>query len=83
MAEQFRVNRTFGNGPTVDRNIRTVLPPTKLMNYLRKTFLSDTTFTRNQYRQVRRSHLHSHINGPIQAFTVSDNAEPQFHILYF
>ena len=51
MAEQFRVDRPFGDRSTVDSDILSVLPPAILMNNLWKTLLSDTAFSRNQHGQ--------------------------------
>ena len=82
MTKQFGINRTFRNSATVDSNIRSVLPPAKLMDYLRKAFLTDSTFSRHQHGQVCRSHLNSHINGTVQSFTIAYDAKTKFYILY-
>ena len=82
MPEKFRINRALRNGSTVYRNIRSVFSPAKLMDYLRKAFLTDSTFSRHQHGQVCRSHLNSHINGTVQPFTIAYDAKTKFYILY-
>ena len=83
MAEQLGINGSFRNSTTVNGNVRSVFATTELMNNLRKTFLTDTTFPRDKYGQIRRCHLHGYINGPVQFFGVTDNAKPELHTLYF
>ena len=68
MSEQFGINRTFRNSATVDSNILSVLPPAILMNNLRKTFFSDSTFSGNQHRQIGRSYLNGNIYVAIDVF---------------
>ena len=82
MTKQLGINRTLRNRSTVHRNTRPKLPPAKLMDYLRKAFLTDSTFSRHQHGQVCRSHLNSHINGTVQSFTIANDAKTKFYILY-
>ena len=82
MTKQFGIDRTLWNRSTVYRNIRSVFSPAKLMDYLRKAFLTDSTFSRHQHGQVCRSHLNSHINGTVQSFTIAYDAKTKFYILY-
>ena len=76
MSEEFRVYRTFRYGSTVHCYIRPVLSSAELVNYLREAFLTDSTFTRHKHRQIRRCHLHSYINSPVKAFSVTYYAKP-------
>ena len=78
MSEQFGINRTFRNSATVDSNILSVLPPAILMNNLRKTFFSDSTFSGNQHRQIGRSYLNGNIYGARQCFSISNNTKRCF-----
>ncbi len=82
MPEQFGINRTLRNSTTVDSNILSVLPPAILMNNLRKTFFSDSTFSGNQHRQIGRSYLNGNIYGARQCFGITYNTETLFHLLY-
>ena len=82
MAEQFRVDRPFGDRSTVDSDILSVLPPAVLMNDLRKTFLSNSAFSGNQHRQIGRSYLNGNIYGAQQCLGISDNTETLLHLLY-
>ena len=83
MAEKFRINGTFRNRSAVDGNVRPVLPAAKLVDDLRKTFLTNTALSRHQYGKVGRSHLHGYIYRAVQSLGIADDAEPQLHALYF
>ena len=83
MPKKLRINGSFRNGTTVYSNILTVLATTILVYNLWKTFLSHATLSGNQYRQVRRCHLHGYIYTTHQGFIVSNNAKAQLDLLYF
>ena len=75
MTEQFRINGSFGNGTAVHSNVLSMLPPAVLVNDLRETLLTHTAFASNQYRQVGRSHLNSHIYRTHQYIIVTYDAK--------
>lgn len=53
----------------------TMLTPTVLVNDLGKTFLTHTTFSGYQYRQIGRRHLYSNVYRTHQCFIVANDAE--------
>ena len=83
MAEQFRINRSFGDSPAVYSDILSVLSAAVLMDNLRKTLLTHTTLSGNQHRQISRSYLNGDINSTHQSLVIANNTKTQFYLLYF
>ena len=75
MTEEFRINRTFGNGATVYGNVLSMLSPAVLVDYLREALLTHTTLSGNQHRQVGRGYLNGNINGTHQCLVIADDAK--------
>ena len=82
MTKQFRVDRSLRDSATVDGNVLSMLTQAILMDDLREILLTHTTFSRDEHRQIGRSHLQGDINGPIQTGMITDDAKTLFDELY-
>ena len=83
MAEQFGIDRSFGNGATVDGNIAGMLARTVGMDDFREKLLARTALAGYEHRQVYGSHLNGPVDSRDQSRRVADNAEPHLGLLYF
>ena len=81
MSEQLGIDGSFRYSTTVYGYIRSVLTTAKLMNNLRKAFLTYSTFSSHKYRQVCRSNLSGYVYRPVQVLRIADNPKSEFYCL--
>ena len=82
MSEQFGIDRSFGDGTTVDSNVLSMLARTVLVNNLRKVFLTDATLAGNQHGEIGGRNLKRYVNRPVERRTIADDAKSLFDLLY-
>lgn len=82
MPEQLGVDRSFGDGTTIDRNVLSMFARTVLMNDLRKILLSDPALAGNQYGKIGGRYLKRYVDRPVERRTVADNPKSLLDLLY-
>ncbi len=82
MAEQFRVDSTFGYGAAVHGNVFGVFACRVSVYYLRKKLLAGAALAHHQHTEVNRGHLDSALHGTHQSRGRPYDAEAKFGLLY-
>ena len=78
MPEELAVDGPLRNGTTVHSDVGAVLPCTEGMDDLGHHLLAGAALARDQYAEVRGSHLRGDLNGPVETRRGADDAETLF-----
>ena len=82
VTEEFGVDGAFGYGAAVDGYVFPVFAGTVGMDDLREELFAGTALAGDEHGQVDGSNLQRAGNGPYQARSIADDAEPLFGLLY-